>query len=148
MESAKREEPVLRHVEKDVLIPKLMREKAKERCSEKVHAFNECCKDSGFLMVLKCREQNTALKECLTVYYKDPAFYEECKQEYLKEKQEFIRTGVPTKNRQQKLPTIQENYAFRLRLCASIERLEVTSVQEVPRSRGQKIYKTPAFYIL
>ncbi|MGH0142189.1 UNVERIFIED_CONTAM: hypothetical protein FKN15_060290 [Acipenser sinensis] len=31
------EEPVLRHVEKDVLIPKLMREKAKERCSEKVH---------------------------------------------------------------------------------------------------------------
>ncbi|MGH0147306.1 UNVERIFIED_CONTAM: hypothetical protein FKN15_014604 [Acipenser sinensis] len=57
-------------------------------------------------MVLKCREQNTALKECLTVYYKDPAFYEECKQEYLKEKQEFIRTGVPTKNRQQKLPTM------------------------------------------
>ncbi|XP_041100765.1 COX assembly mitochondrial protein homolog [Polyodon spathula] len=105
MESAKGEEPALRHVEKDVLIPKLMREKAKERCAEKVQAFNECCKDSGFLMVLKCREQNTALKECLTVYYKDPAFYEECKQEYLKEKQEFIRTGVPTKNRQQKLPT-------------------------------------------
>ncbi|MBN3282669.1 COXM1 protein, partial [Polyodon spathula] len=50
-------------------------------------------------MVLKCRKQNTALMECLTVYYKDPAFYEECKQEYLKEKQEFIRTGIPTKNR-------------------------------------------------
>ncbi|XP_041104231.1 COX assembly mitochondrial protein homolog [Polyodon spathula] len=99
MESAKREEPVLRNVEKDVLIPKLMREKAKKCCSEKVHAFNKCCKDSGFLMVLKCRKQNTALMECLTVYYKDPAFYEECKQEYLKEKQEFIRTGIPTKNR-------------------------------------------------
>lgn len=30
------EEPNLRHVETDVLIPKLMREKAKERCAEKV----------------------------------------------------------------------------------------------------------------
>lgn len=30
------EEPHLRHVETDVLIPKLMREKAKELCEEKV----------------------------------------------------------------------------------------------------------------
>lgn len=33
----------LRHVEKDVLIPKIMREKARERCSEqvegKIHIF-------------------------------------------------------------------------------------------------------------
>ncbi|MBN3305499.1 COXM1 protein, partial [Amia calva] len=98
-------EPFLRHVEKDVLIPKRMREKAKERCVEKVEAFNHCCKESGFLMVLKCREQNAALKECLTTYYKDPVFYEECKQEYLQEKAEFEKTGIPTKKRQQKLPT-------------------------------------------
>ncbi|XP_044273635.1 COX assembly mitochondrial protein homolog isoform X3 [Varanus komodoensis] len=32
----KSEEQTLRHVEKDVLIPKLMREKAKELCSDKV----------------------------------------------------------------------------------------------------------------
>ncbi|CAL8337511.1 COX assembly mitochondrial protein homolog [Gadus morhua] len=97
-------EPKLRHVETDVLIPKMMREKAKELCHEKVQAFNVCCKDSGFLMVLKCREQNAALKECLTVYYRDPVFYEECKQEYIKEKLEFQRTGIATKNRTQKLP--------------------------------------------
>lgn len=30
------EEIPLRHVEKDVLIPKMMREKARERCVEKV----------------------------------------------------------------------------------------------------------------
>lgn len=30
------EEPPLRHVEKDVLIPKMMREKAKERCVQHV----------------------------------------------------------------------------------------------------------------
>ncbi|XP_071369131.1 COX assembly mitochondrial protein homolog [Centroberyx affinis] len=105
MEAAKAEEPFLRHVETDVLIPKLMREKAKERCVEKVEAFNHCCKESGFFMVFKCREQNAALKECLTTHYKDPIFFEECKQEYIREKLEFERTGVPTKNRKQKLPT-------------------------------------------
>ncbi|XP_034731179.1 COX assembly mitochondrial protein homolog [Etheostoma cragini] len=95
----------LRHVEKDVLIPKMMREKAKERCAQKVEAFNRCCKDTGFLMVFKCREENAALKECLTIHYKDPAFFELCKQEYIQEKLEFERTGVPTKNRKQKVPT-------------------------------------------
>ncbi|XP_030668101.1 COX assembly mitochondrial protein homolog isoform X1 [Nomascus leucogenys] len=95
----------LRHVEKDVLIPKIMREKAKERCSEQVQDFTKCCKSSGFLMVVKCRKENSALKECLTAYYNDPAFYEECKMEYLKEREEFRKTGIPTKKRLQKLPT-------------------------------------------
>ncbi|XP_070289394.1 COX assembly mitochondrial protein homolog [Myotis yumanensis] len=95
----------LRHVEKDVLIPKIMREKARERCSEQVQDFTKCCKESGMLMVVKCRKENSALKECLTSYYTDPAFYEECKMEYLKEREEFRKTGIPTKKRLQKLPT-------------------------------------------
>ncbi|XP_033497648.1 COX assembly mitochondrial protein homolog [Epinephelus fuscoguttatus] len=105
MEAANAEEVHLRHVEKDVLIPKLMREKAKELCAEKVEAFSHCCKDAGFLMAFKCREENAALKECLTIHYKDPGFYEQCKQEYIQEKLEFERTGVASKNRKQKLPT-------------------------------------------
>ncbi|KAJ8354288.1 hypothetical protein SKAU_G00218550 [Synaphobranchus kaupii] len=105
MESPEKEEPFLRHVELDVLIPKLMREKARELCMEKVEAFNHCCKESGFLMVFKCREQNAALKECLTTHYTDPAFFEECKQQYIKDKLEFQKTGIPAKNRTQKLPT-------------------------------------------
>ncbi|XP_032315292.1 COX assembly mitochondrial protein homolog isoform X1 [Camelus ferus] len=95
----------LRHVEKDVLIPKIMREKARERCSEQVQDFTKCCKDSGVLMVVKCQKENSALKECLTAYYNDPVFYEECKMEYLKEREEFRRTGIPSKRRLQKLPT-------------------------------------------
>ncbi|KAM9310853.1 COX assembly mitochondrial protein homolog isoform 2-T2 [Pholidichthys leucotaenia] len=95
----------LRHVEKDVLIPKVMREKARERCVDKVEAFTACCKESGFFMVFKCREENAALKECLTRYYQDPAFFEECKQEYLQEKLEYETTGIPSKNRKQRLPT-------------------------------------------
>ncbi|TMS11377.1 COX assembly mitochondrial protein homolog [Larimichthys crocea] len=106
MEAVNTEEVHLRHVEKDVVIPKMMREKAKELCAEKVEAFTNCCKESGLLMVFKCREQNALLKECLTLHYKDRAFFEECKQEYIREKLEFERTGIPKKNRTQKLPTM------------------------------------------
>ncbi|KAG7249645.1 hypothetical protein CRUP_006172 [Coryphaenoides rupestris] len=67
-------------------------------------AFNHCCRETGFMMVLKCREENAALKECLTAHYKDPVFFEQCKQEYIQEKLEFLRTGIPAKNRTQKLP--------------------------------------------
>ncbi|XP_028673675.1 COX assembly mitochondrial protein homolog [Erpetoichthys calabaricus] len=105
MESSNAEEPTLRHVEKDVLIPKLMREKARQRCSEKVRDFTHCCQESGFLMVLKCREENAALKECLTSHYKDPHFFEECKQEYLQEREEYRKTGIPAKNRREKIGT-------------------------------------------
>ncbi|KAG8442913.1 hypothetical protein GDO86_011648 [Hymenochirus boettgeri] len=100
MDSGK-SEPFLRHVEKDVLIPKIMREKARVLCSDKVEAFTKCCQDSGLLMVVKCRNENAALKECLTLHYTNPTFYEECKQEYLKEREEFQRTGIPSKKRQQ-----------------------------------------------
>nr|XP_023410660.1 COX assembly mitochondrial protein homolog isoform X2 [Loxodonta africana] len=67
--------------------------------------FTKCCKDSGVLMVVKCRKENSALKDCLTAYYTDPAFYEECKMEYLREREEFRKTGIPAKKRLQKLPT-------------------------------------------
>lgn len=104
METAK-PEVHLRHVETDVLIPKMMREKARERCAEQVQAFTVCCKESGFSMVLKCREQNAAMKDCLIKHYQDPAFFEECKQEYIQEKLEYERTGIPRTQRKQRLPT-------------------------------------------
>ncbi|KFV16686.1 COX assembly mitochondrial protein, partial [Tauraco erythrolophus] len=91
----------LRHVEKDVLIPQIMRERAKELCSDKVKAFTKCCQETGLLMVVKCRQENTALKDCLVGYYSDPLFYEECKTEYLKQREEYRATGI--KKKRQKL---------------------------------------------
>lgn len=32
-------------------------------------AFTHCCKESGFTMVFKCREENAALKDCLIKQY-------------------------------------------------------------------------------
>ncbi|XP_076869330.1 COX assembly mitochondrial protein homolog [Brachyhypopomus gauderio] len=105
METSKADEPHLRHVELDVMIPKMMREKAKVLCAPQVEAFTHCCKESGFFMVFKCREENRELKDCLTKHYNDPAFFEECKQEYIKEKEEYQKTGIPAKHRKQKLPS-------------------------------------------
>ena len=89
----------LRHVKKDVLIPKIMREKAQEKCSEQVQDFIKCCKESGILMVVKHWKENSALKESLTAYNNDSAFSEKCKIEYMKERETFKKAEIPTKKR-------------------------------------------------
>lgn len=94
----------LRKVEVEVLIPKIMRDRAKEiHCTEQVKSFEGCCKDSGVLMVISCRKENSHLKECLGKWYKNEAFKEECKQIYLQERSDFRSTGIPKKHRVQKL---------------------------------------------
>lgn len=63
-------------------------------------AFTECCKNSNVFMVLSCRKQNAELKECLAHWFKDPDFYNECKEQYLTQRSEFRRTGEPQKVRE------------------------------------------------
>nr|CAD7458464.1 unnamed protein product [Timema tahoe] len=90
----------LRKVELEVMIPKKMREKAKdEKCVEEVKAFTDCCKNSSITMVVKCRTQNSLLKECLTRWYQDEEFKALCRNEYLSERSEFRRTGLQQKRR-------------------------------------------------
>ncbi|XP_005181999.1 COX assembly mitochondrial protein homolog [Musca domestica] len=94
----------LRKVEVEILIPKIMRDRAKEiHCTKEVADFQACCKDSGVLMVVSCRKENSHLKECLSKWYKNEAFKEECKQIYLKERSEFRSTGIPKKHRVEKV---------------------------------------------
>ncbi|GFG31738.1 hypothetical protein Cfor_04180 [Coptotermes formosanus] len=84
----------LRKVEIDILIPKIMRDKARdEKCSEEVSAFSKCCKSSSVFMVIACRKENTALKDCLNKWYQDEEFKNSCKEEYLDERSEFRRTA-------------------------------------------------------
>ncbi|XP_067007287.2 COX assembly mitochondrial protein homolog isoform X1 [Anabrus simplex] len=94
------EDRTLRKVEIEVLIPKKMRDKAKaEKCVDEVKAFSECCKTSSLAMVIKCRKENSALKDCLTRWYQDEDFKRICRDEYLEERSEFRRTGIPQKMR-------------------------------------------------
>ncbi|KAK7071364.1 Mitochondrial aspartate/glutamate carrier protein, partial [Halocaridina rubra] len=65
----------LRKVEMEVLIPKKMREIARdEKCPKEVADFTKCCKDSGLKMIYKCRAENKALWDCLTHWYNDAEF--------------------------------------------------------------------------
>lgn len=91
---------VLRRVEIDVLIPKIMRERTKtEKCIPQVAAFQKCCQSTGLSMVLKCRKENDALKECSGKWFNDEKFREECTQIYLDRRAEYRRTGITVKQR-------------------------------------------------
>ncbi|XP_036325506.1 COX assembly mitochondrial protein homolog [Rhagoletis pomonella] len=94
----------LRKVEVQVLIPRIMRDRAKQiHCSKEVQEFEACCKANSLIMVFACRNENSALKSCLSKWYNNDEFKDECKQIYLEERSEYRRTGVPKKRRIQKM---------------------------------------------
>lgn len=98
------EDRSLRRVEVDVLIPKLMRDRAREeKCAELVEAFSQCSRDSGLAMVYKCRPQNNAMKDCLTHWYQDAEFKKECTAVYLADRSEYRATGIKSRLRQKRL---------------------------------------------
>lgn len=77
-----------------------MRDRAKaEKCVPEVKAFEECCKESSILMVVKCRKQNDMLKTCIGSWYKNPDFINECTEIYLNDRSEYRRTGLQRKYR-------------------------------------------------
>lgn len=85
----------LRRVEKEILVPQKMRDKARaEKCADLVEIFGECSKREGLMMPFKCRRENDALKACLKKWYEDPGFQHLCREEYLQERSHFRETGV------------------------------------------------------
>ncbi|CAH1407112.1 unnamed protein product [Nezara viridula] len=94
----------LRKVETEILIPKKMRDKAKaENCFSEVQDFQKCCKESGVLLVMKCRKENNKMKECLTHWYRNPEFVNKCTEEYLEERSEYRRTGIKKRDKLMKI---------------------------------------------
>lgn len=90
----------LRKVEREVLVPKVMRELAKtQKCTQEVADFETCCKANNLMMVFNCRQQNEALKECQAVWYKNEQFVSECTEIYLKSRSDYRRTGLNVKQR-------------------------------------------------
>lgn len=90
----------LRKVEREVMVPKVMRELAKtQKCPEEVAAFESCCKSNSLMMVFNCRKENETLKECQAKWYKNDQFVSECTEIYLKQRAEYRRTGLTVKQR-------------------------------------------------
>lgn len=47
-------------------------------------------------MVLECRKENDAFKNCMNEWFYNKEFVEECKEIYLKRRSEFRTTGIKT----------------------------------------------------
>ncbi|XP_011688195.1 PREDICTED: COX assembly mitochondrial protein homolog [Wasmannia auropunctata] len=94
----------LRRVEKDVMVPKLMRDRVKaEKCVDEVKEFHDCCLNTGILHVVKCRRENDKMQDCMKKWYYNDDFIKECTEQYLDERSEFRKTGVPKKQRNVRL---------------------------------------------
>ncbi|KAK2713624.1 hypothetical protein QYM36_009485 [Artemia franciscana] len=90
----------LRKVETDVLIPKIMREKARtEKCIPEVDAFKKCCKENGLMMVVKCRKETAVQRQCFEKWYQDEGFKKECTDVYLQERSEYRANGKKGKEK-------------------------------------------------
>ncbi|XP_012527514.1 COX assembly mitochondrial protein homolog isoform X2 [Monomorium pharaonis] len=90
----------LRKVEKDVMVPKLIRERTKsEKCVDEVKEFHDCCLKSGILHVVKCRRENDKMQECMKKWFYNEDFIKECTEQYLDERSEFRRTGISKKQK-------------------------------------------------
>lgn len=59
--------------------------------------FHDCCLNSGLLNVIKCRKENEVMKSCMEKWYYNEDFIKECTEQYLNERSEFRRTGIPKK---------------------------------------------------
>ena len=79
----------LRHVEQDVLIPKIMREEAKILCKEYVDAFTNCAKGRTLSLVTNCRSENQDMKKCFQEWYFNDEFRWRCTDIYLKRREEY-----------------------------------------------------------
>ncbi|XP_064482400.1 COX assembly mitochondrial protein homolog [Ornithodoros turicata] len=96
----------LRNVEKEILIPQRMRDRARdEKCTQLVEKFGVCCKKQGLLLPFLCQKENKALKACLVEWYNKPEFRKECTEQYLAERSHFRETGVWKKQRKKESAT-------------------------------------------
>ncbi|VDO99645.1 unnamed protein product [Soboliphyme baturini] len=87
------EDKTLRHVERDVVIPKRVQDKvAKEKCHLEYKELSHCLKLCG-IKIHHCNKLRDKLNACLLNWYYDPEFVQSCTEEYLHDRSEYRRTG-------------------------------------------------------
>ncbi|CAH1736014.1 COX assembly mitochondrial protein homolog [Aphis gossypii] len=94
----------LRKIEQNVVIPKIVRERAKyEKCSEENKVFGDCCLNTGFWMFYKCRTEVKGLNDCMSKWFTNEDFIKECRDQYLQERRQYRLTGVKKNPEVQKI---------------------------------------------
>merc|ERR1712055_804722 len=92
----------LRVVEKNVLIPKHVREVARSKqCGVLAKEMADCARESGVLLAFSCRSERDNLYKCMEQYYNDPEFVAQMTEEYLQERSEYRRTGMGAKHKKE-----------------------------------------------
>lgn len=108
-----------------MLIPKLIRERTRaEKCVDEVNGnlfffiniiiiiydnclsfieFNECCLSSGVKMIVTCRKENEKMKKCIETWFYNDDFIKECTEQYLNDRAEYRKTGIPKKQRKNRV---------------------------------------------
>lgn len=99
-------DPSLRIVEKDVLIPKYMKDSARQdKCKAQVELFNDCVRNTepntwARLMTFRtCKQASDVMMECMNNFFIDENFYKENKARYLRDKALFHACRVLRKDR-------------------------------------------------
>lgn len=65
--------------------------------------FHACVLRTGLLHVIRCRRENDKMKACMEKWYYNEDFIKECTEQYLDERSEFRRTGIPKKQKNLKM---------------------------------------------
>ena len=90
----------LRKVEKEVLVPKVMRRIAQtDLCFDEMKTFNTCCEKEKLMMAFRCKPENKAMQNCLIGWFQNEDFRQKCTEIYLEERSEYRRTGLSQKVR-------------------------------------------------
>lgn len=91
--------PQLRKIEKEVLIPRYLEYKiTHELCAESAKEFADCSKESGFKVVVQCRDILKKFEECTNKYWRDESVRKEVEEEYLAKRKKYRETGVAEKS--------------------------------------------------
>ncbi|XP_004208413.1 COX assembly mitochondrial protein homolog [Hydra vulgaris] len=98
----------LRKVESEVLIPNLMKKKAKVLCQDYMKAFDACSKGRVFSLMWSCKGEVQALRNCISNELEKPDLYSEAKLEYLKEREKFQEEYVETGSLKKKKKEIRK----------------------------------------
>ncbi|EGD80822.1 hypothetical protein PTSG_01408 [Salpingoeca rosetta] len=98
----------LRHVEKDIVIPKMVKEAARIACADVVKEFEDCARGRTISVVFACREQNKKLTECVLANStpehferQTQIFLEKRKEARLAEEQQAAQEAQPQQQTQQ-----------------------------------------------
>ncbi|XP_066912082.1 COX assembly mitochondrial protein homolog [Clytia hemisphaerica] len=86
----------LRKIEEEVLIPNLMKKKAKVICKEYMDSFGKCVDGRTISIAWSCGAERDAMKSCLKAQLDKPSLYSEARREYLQEREEFQQSYVET----------------------------------------------------